>query len=144
MDSDDGIPKVKRIQVRNPGLVLPDLSYQIVGALYDVYNEIGFGHREQAYQRAVAAAFRSRRIPFKEQYTIPLVFETKAIGTYRVDFLVDGKVILELKQGNHFLPSNIKQVHGYLKTTNLELAILANFTKDGVLFRRIVNINKSH
>jgi GxxExxY protein len=139
MDDADGVRRARRIQVKNPGLILPDLSYQIVGALYDVYNEIGFGHREYVYQRAVAEAFRDRRIDFIEQYAVPLVFHEKRIGDYRLDFLIDKKVILELKQGNKFLPTNIKQTLGYLKALDIRLGILANFTKDGVLFRRVVN-----
>jgi GxxExxY protein len=139
MEKDEAPQRQSRVQVRKPGLVLPELSYQIVGALYDVYNEIGFGHRECVYQRAVAEALQSRAISFAEQYTVPVMFHDKKIGSYRLDFLIDDEVILELKQGDRFRASNLKQILSYLKSLNKQLAILANFTREGVLFRRIVN-----
>ncbi|MBD3251417.1 GxxExxY protein [Candidatus Uhrbacteria bacterium] len=144
MESDDVPRKTSKVLVRKPGLILPELSYQIVGALYDVYNELGFGHQERIYQRAIADTFRSRSIPFVEQYEVPVHFHQKKLGTYRLDFLIQDAVILEIKQGNYFRPSNIKQTLSYLKSLNKQLAILANFTRSGVSFRRIVNAQEAH
>ena len=59
-----------------------------------------------------------------------------------MDFLIEGKVVLEIKVGEHFSGSNINQLFGYLKATDLKLGILANFTRTGVKYKRIININK--
>lgn len=56
------------------------------------------------------------------------------------DFIIDGKIILEIKKGDSFRKSNIDQLHSYLKMTGLKLGILANFMSKGLLHKRIVNI----
>ena len=127
-------PKVTR-----PDLIQPELSYKIVGALFSVYNELGAGHHEKYYQRAVASALRDSGINFKEQVSIPLNFRGANIGRYQLDFLVENKIVLELKKGDKFSKRNIDQVLQYLKSSDLPLAILANFSSDKVSFKRIVN-----
>jgi len=57
-----------------------------------------------------------------------------------IDFLVEDKILVEIKKGNYFSKKNIEQVYAYLKATGLKLAILANFTSTGVKFRRILNL----
>ncbi len=59
---------------------------------------------------------------------------------YFADFIVAEKIIIEIKKGERFLKNNIDQLYSYLKATNLKLGILANFTRNGVQFKRIVNI----
>ncbi len=124
--------------LKRQDLIEPELSYLIVGILFEVYNELGPGHREQAYQSAVGHALQEAHIRFQEQVYSPLQYHGKKIGKYFLDFLIEGRVILELKQGNHFSKINFQQVTDYLQTTNIPLAILANFTHHGVVFRRIL------
>lgn len=121
-------------------LVEPDLSYKLVGIIFDVHNTLGVGHKEKHYQRALAEALRQKDIQFKEQVPIPLKYGEKIIGRYYVDFLVEGKVVLELKQGQYFAATNIKQANDYLKVLNLKLALLVNFTDKGARVKRIVNL----
>ncbi len=121
-------------------IVYPELSYQIVGALFDVANEIGSGHLERVYQRAVAKALHQRKLSFVEQVPFDIRFDGEKVGDYILDFLIEGKVVLELKQGDRFKRANLDQVVAYLKATGCKLALLANFTSQGVKFRRLVNI----
>lgn len=140
MDGDDGrLMKKRKPPVRRSDLILPELSYQIVGSLFDVSNELGHGHLERVYQRAVAKALRERGISFHEQARVPLEFSGTPVGWYQLDFLIEDAVVLELKQGERFKTTNIKQINAYLQSAQKPLAILANFRKDGVLFKRIVN-----
>lgn len=127
--------------LRRKDLVYPQLSYQIIGVLFDVYNELGGGHREKYYQKAVAIAFNRCNLIFKEQIFVPLNFKGIRVGNYYLDFLVDNKVVLEIKSGENFVRKNIEQVYSYLKATNLQLGILANFTKTGLRFKRIINLH---
>lgn len=120
--------------------IYKDLSYKIVGILFDVHNEVGFGYQEKYYQRAIAQAFVQRGIPFREQLPFNLTYREQIIGRYYLDFLIDDKIILEIKRGNHFSRRNVYQVTGYLKRTGLLLAILANFTSSGVKFMRLLNL----
>lgn len=121
-------------------LVEPDLSYRLVGIIFDVHNTLGAGHKEKHYQRALAEALRQNNIQFREQVGVSLKYGEKVIGCYYLDFLVEDRVILELKQGQYFASTNIKQVNDYLKVLNLSLALLINFTDKGVRVKRIVNL----
>jgi len=77
---------------------------------------------------------------FKEQVPVQLDFQNNKIGEYYLDFVIDDKIALEIKQGERFLKNNIEQLYAYLKTAKLKLGILANFTPKGLQFKRIVNI----
>ena len=80
-------------------------------------------------------------IPFDEQVRLPLVYKGENIGNYALDFLIEKKMVLEIKKDKSFSYKNIEQVHNYLKAYNLKLGILANFTSDGLKFKRILNVN---
>jgi len=116
-------------------VVYKELSYVIIGILFEVYNELGYGHPEKYYYRAISKAFTMRKIDFK------LCFKGEAIGRYYVDYIIENKIVLEMKKGNFFSKRNIEQIKGYIKATNMKLAILVNFTSNGVKFFRLLNIN---
>ena len=122
-------------------LLYPELSYKITGILFNVSNKLGGGYLEKYYQKAVAESLKTAGIKFAEQLHAPFMFNGIQIGKCFLDFLVDGKIILELKRGNRFFGKDIEQVYSYLKINNLQLGILANFTNHGVETKRIVNIN---
>jgi len=123
-------------------IIHKELSYEIVGVLFEVYNDLGYGHKEIYYEKAIAGGFDDREIGYQKQVPFKLMFKGKEIGRYYLDFLVEGKIVLEIKRGNYFGKKNIEQVFNYLKATNLKLAILANFTPNGIKFIRIVNSDK--
>ena len=126
--------------LKRKDLIYPELSYEIIGILFDVYNEVGYGHKEKYYHQAIAAAFRDNDIGFKAEVYVPVHYRQLRVGQYFLDFLVENKIVVEIKQGEHFSKSNIQQVYSYLKATDLELGILVNFTRSGVKFRRVLNI----
>ena len=120
-------------------MIYPDLSYKIVGCAYDVFNEIGPGHDEKYYQKAMEVLFQEQAIPFKQQVYYPLKFRDVIIGRNYLDFVVEDKIIVELKKRQPFSKMHIDQVFRYLKVTGLQLAILIMFRTDGVEFKRILN-----
>lgn len=121
----------------------PELSYKITGILFDVFNTLGSGHKEKIYQQSVAAALTEANIKFAEQVYVPIQYKGRKVGTYYLDFLIEDKIILELKQGK-FLPKSVyRQVIGYLQVLNLELAIIGCFAFDCVVPRRIINIKNT-
>jgi len=121
-------------------LVYPELSYKIIGVSYDVFNELGPGHKEAYYQNAIASELRKLNISFKEQVYSAITFKDEMVGKYFFDFLIEDKIILEIKAGDRFSRKNIEQIYSYLKASNLKLGILINFTGDEVKFKRILNI----
>jgi GxxExxY protein len=127
--------------VRRNDLVYPELSYEIVGCAYEVWDELGFGHSEKIYQKSFAIVLRTKNKKFQEQVYYSLKFRDEIVGKGFLDFLIDDKIIIELKKDGNFSKTNIEQVLNYLKLSNLKLAILINFTKEGVKFKRIVNVN---
>ncbi len=122
-------------------LVHPELSYKLIGILFDVYNELGPGLKEKHYYKAIALALKNSGLVFKQQVPVTLKYKESKVGIDFLDFLVEDSVILEIKTGDRFLKRNIDQVNEYLKATGLQLGILISFTKDGIKFKRIVNIN---
>jgi GxxExxY protein len=122
-------------------LVYPELSFKIVGCAFEVYNELGYGHAEKYYQKALPIALKNKNILFKEQAFFPLKFQGETIGKGFCDFVVEDKIIVELKKDTRFSKSNIDQVNQYLKSSRMKLAILINYTSSGAIFKRLVNIN---
>jgi GxxExxY protein len=122
-------------------LLYPELSYKIRGSAFDVYNELGSGHNEKYYQKALAEAFYKNNLKFCEQLSLPISFNNKIIGRKILDFLVEDIIVVEIKKGDYFSKKHIDQVLNYLKLTNEKLAILANFSRNCGAFKRIVNID---
>src|SRR3989338_3112106 len=122
-------------------ILFPELSYAVVGCLFEVYNELGGGYQEKVYQRAIAQVLRKSDLHFDEQAPYQIRFQGSIVGRYYMDFIVERKIVLEIKRGNHFVKNNIKQVEGYLKVMGMKLGILANFTNLNVKYIRILNIN---
>lgn len=121
-------------------VVYKELSYEIMGAIFEVFRELGFGFKERYYEDAIAKEFGNKNIKFERQVPFKLMYKQEAIGGYRFDFLVEDKIVIELKRGDFFSKNNITQALQYLKTSNLKLAILVNVTSKGVRFKRILNI----
>jgi len=122
-------------------LLYPEESYKIIGILFDVYNELGPGHHEKYYQRAISHMLKKHGIDFQEQFYTPLYYRGITIGKQFFDFLIENKIILEIKKGDKFSHHHIKQVSSYLKTSGYKLAILANFGRNGITFKRIINLD---
>lgn len=120
-------------------IIYPELSYQIVGVLFDVHNKLGNRYQEKYYQRAIGIALNNIGIPYKSQLSVPLQFADQPIGRYQLDFLVENKIVLELKAVPRLTPIDFKQVSAYLKAYDLKLGILANFRPSKLEHHRILN-----
>ena len=119
-------------------LVYPDLSFKIVGVIYKVYNQMGGGYQEKYYQRAISRELRAQRIPFLEQVKADLVCKNRNIGRYYMDFIIDHKIVLELKITPVFTGRDIMQVLNYLKQSDLKLGILVSLNRNTIKFKRIL------
>lgn len=126
--------------IHREDLVYPELCYQIIGILFEVYNQLGYGHSEKTYQKAIAIASRKTGIMFKEQIYFPLMFKGEKIETNYFDFLIEEKLVLEIKKGDRFVKAHIEQLYQYLVTSNLKLGILAYFAPRNLHYKRIVNV----
>lgn len=125
--------------MRIPDLVYPELSYKVVGVLFKVHTKLGGKYQEKYYQRAVEVALKEAGLSFEKEIAVDLNFNGTKIGKYFLDFLIEDKLILELKTTPKLTREDFKQVTAYLKAKNLKLGILANFRGEKLYYKRILN-----
>ncbi len=118
------------------------LSKEIIGAAIEVHRHLGPGLLESAYEECLCKELEIRDVVFKRQKSLALVYKGIALDCgYKLDIVVEGKVILELKSVNKIEPIHDAQLLTYLKLADLKLGILINFNvpilKEGI--KRIVN-----
>ncbi|QQV03574.1 MULTISPECIES: GxxExxY protein [Chryseobacterium] len=119
-----------------------ELSYKIIGAALEVHKTIGVGLLENAYEIALAYELKKLGLKVENQILLPLKYKEVSIdNAYRIDLIVEDKVIVEIKSVLDIHPIFYSQVLTYLKLTNIKLGLLINFNtpliKDGI--HRIVN-----
>lgn len=122
----------------NTDLLYADLTYKVRGCIFNVYNALGHGHKEQVYQKALEKEFKDQKVTAKREVNLKVLYKDEKVGNYRPDFVVDDKLILELK-AVEFIPKSYEQqlIH-YLKTTDLSLGMLVNFGKPKLEIKRLV------
>ncbi|WP_309380763.1 GxxExxY protein [Cerasicoccus frondis] len=118
-----------------------DESYQIVGARFNVHNEMGSGFLENVYQECLAIEFERLGIPFGAKQQLKLTFRGQALAQYyEADFVCFGKIIIEIKATKALADEHRAQILNYLKATGLTLGILVNFGQHEKLeYERFVN-----
>ncbi len=117
-----------------------ELSHAIVGAAIEVHRRIGPGMIERVYQNALAHEFAYRAIPFVAQAPISIIYRGEVkVGEFLADFIVDDKIILEIKAVERYHPVHRAQVYSYLGAAKLNLGMLINFDVP-VLYRSISRI----
>jgi len=122
-------------------IVYKELSYAIVGILFEVYNQLGYGYKEKYYENGIEQYLVTKKINYKRQAPYQIRIQDKIICRQYIDFIVDNKIVLEIKKGNYFSKQNMDQVKQYLQVTGFKLAILANFMPKGVKYIRVLNSN---
>jgi len=109
-------------------IILPEESYQIIGACFEVYNEMGAGFLEHVYQACLEIELRDRGISFLSQASLELKFKGRVLKKrYEPDFLCFEKIVLEIKAVKELNNEFLAQVHNYLCATGYRLGLLVNF-----------------
>lgn len=118
-----------------------EITYFIRGAIFNVYNKLGPGLLESAYQAALIYELRKLNLHVQSQVELPMIYdEVKVEVGYRVDILVEYKVIIEIKSVETLLDVHHKQLITYLKLSGHKLGILVNFNCDKIsenIFRKV-------
>ncbi len=115
-----------------------DLSYKILGCVYEVHKELGAAHKETVYHKALAIEFKEQGISFKEEKEIPVHYKGEKIGAYRPDFIIEDKIMLEVKVVPKMTKAMFDQVYYYVKGTEYKLVLLVNFDAEKVGIKRLV------
>jgi GxxExxY protein len=126
--------------LKNEKVLFPELSYKIAGCAFDVFRQLGHGHIEKVYQKSLAKSFEMAGLKFIEQAPHEVKYNGEIAGKGFFDFLVEDKIVVELKRGKFNVDKEIHQTLGYLKMSKLQLGIIIRFEKEGARFRRILNI----
>lgn len=116
-----------------------DLTHKIIGCAMSVHNALGNGFQEVIYQRALAIEFGKAGIVFQREKEMSIEYDGRNIGTRRVDFLVDNKVMVELKAVTKIEEVHWAQTINYLEAYGLEVGLLVNFGGKKLEFKRFVN-----
>ena len=129
------------METKSADIVYRDESYQIVGACFEVYNEMGCGFLEPVYQECLEVEFALQGLLFKPQAVLTLNYKGRPLTQkYVPDFILFDKIVLEVKAVKDFAAEHRAQVHNYLKATKFRLGILVNFGHYPKLeYERIVN-----
>jgi len=116
-----------------------DISEKIIGAAFEVHNFLGNGFQEVIYQRALAWEMRQRGLDFAREISQDIYYKnlSEPIGTRRADFVVEGKVLVELKAIIRLENVHLAQVLNYLKAYRLEVGLLINFGGKSLSFKRL-------
>ncbi len=121
-------------------LLYEDLTYQLNGAAIDVNKTLGCGFLEKVYQEAFAIALAERGIKFQREKKIPIFFHGHELGTpYICDFMVEDKIIVELKAVKSIEDIHKAQLLNYLRAAKLKLGLLYNFNDLIVRPERVLN-----
>jgi GxxExxY protein len=113
-----------------------ELSYEVLGALYNVHSELGPGLLESAYAGALLIEFRNRELFVEREKEFRLHYAGEVAGVYFADFLVEGKIILELKSVKALTPLMEAQLLTYMKIGKIPVGYLVNFNAESLQHRR--------
>ncbi|PJE67352.1 GxxExxY protein [Candidatus Shapirobacteria bacterium CG10_big_fil_rev_8_21_14_0_10_40_9] len=124
-------------------LLHKDLSYRVVGCIYEVRNKYGSGQKEPVYQNALAEEFEKKKIPFKREVSIRILsLDTgKSLGNYRLDFIIDEKIVVEAKAMTYTPAKIANQLYSYLRSTTYEVGYLVNFGSTNLYIKRVILTN---
>ena len=118
-----------------------DITEKIIGAAFEVHKFLGNGFQEVIYQRALAFELAQAGLAFAREIEQRIFYKElpKPIGTRRADFVVEGKVLVELKAVSALEDAHIAQALNYLKAYRLEVGLLINFGSKSLVFKRLVH-----
>ena len=119
-------------------LLYKELTFTVIGAAMEVHKILGPGFLETVYQLALAHELTLRKIPFEQQVRLPVSYKDILVGEYIADFMIDGKLIVEIKAVSNFNSQHQAQAMHYLAATGLRLALLLNFGAGSLEHRRVI------
>ena len=128
------------MEKREPDTEVDELAYKVIGAAIEVHRVLGPGFLESVYEEALCVELELRGIPYSRQHLVRVNYKDRAVGEARLDLLVNGELVLEIKAVNKLAPIHSAQAISYLKATGHQLGLLINFNvpflKDAI--KRIV------
>lgn len=120
-------------------IIYKNESNFVIGLCMDIHNELGKGFSEAVYSDALEIELKSNGVPFKKEVKFDIIYKGKKLKHhYFADFIVDDKIILELKAVEKISSSHVKQTLNYLAVSKLKLGIIVNFGEDQLTYKRVL------
>lgn len=116
-----------------------ETTEKIIGAAMKVHAALGNGFQEVIYQRSLAIEFTDIKLPFEREFNMKVYYKNIEVGERRVDFLVDGKIMVELKTIINLESVHLAQAKNYLEAYNVEVGLLINFGTQSLQFKLLEN-----
>jgi GxxExxY protein len=122
---------------------LDQITYKIIGASMKVHNTLGNGFQEVIYQRCLAIELRRSELEFVREQEQTIFYDGIKVGTRRADFIVESKVIIELKAVINLEDAHLAQAKNYLVAYDFEVGLLINFGSTSLQYKKIFNSLKN-
>ena len=116
-------------------LVDESVTHEIIGGFFAVHNKLRFGFLEQIYKDALQLELRGRRLTVQRETLVRVYYGDTPIGRYRTDFVVENRVVLEIKSTAKIANEHHRQLHNYLRATDLEIGFLLHFGPAAKFYR---------
>ena len=123
-------------------LIDAGLTDRVIGVFFAVYNELGSGFVESVYENAFALALRQIGVDVQQQACLIVRFRNQVVGEFRIDLLVENRLVIELKAVAQLASAHEVQLVNYLKASGLPIGLLFNFGQKPQLKRKIFNLSK--
>ncbi len=120
-----------------PCYLYSELTSKIIGLAIKVHKSLGSAYEEKIYQRALYLELQKSGLRFEREKELSVVYNIVRIGKKKLDFVVESKVIVEIKKLEEIDKVHIAQVVSYLKTLNLEIGLILNFGKNRLEIKRV-------
>lgn len=117
-----------------------EITHKIIGCAMKVHSSLGNGFQEVIYQRALAIEFNKQNLNYRRELEMIIFYDSIEIGTRRVDFFVEEKIMLELKALIKLEDIHLAQAMNYCQAYNLPLGLLINFGSNSLEFKRVYNL----
>jgi GxxExxY protein len=121
------------------GLIHDDLTHKIIGCAMSVHSTLGNGFQELIYQRALEIEFAEQGFSFEREKEMAIYYHNTEIGKRRVDFFVEGLIMVELKAIIQLEDVHLAQGLNYLEAYNMQIGLLLNFGSQSLSFKRLYN-----
>ena len=118
-----------------------ELTHKIIGCAMKVHSTLGNGFQEVIYQRALAIEMKKQELSFEREMEMEIYYDDVAIGNRRVDFFVEGTIMVELKALIKLEDVHLAQAMNYCQAYNLPIGLLINFGAKSMEFKRVYNVN---
>ena len=113
-----------------------DITHQIIGCAYKVYNELGFGFLESVYKKAMVIEVDKINLKVEQEKTLKVYYDNQIVGDFYVDLLAEAEIVIELKSVESLTKAHEVQLVNYLNALNKEIGRLINFGPNGVEVKR--------